>query len=576
MNWTPHPILKPPTKEQIVALTTNADWSDNSDGFRKLVELWETHEAAIENAERDPYNYGIKFPAWNEAYEQAKKWYEVLCFGGNGSSKSQFGAWMVVDALLNNPGAKIYCFAQDDSASKQIQQRYIYNMLPPQYKDGHNTTKGGYIKYTHKNGFTDNSFILDAGDGGDPRECYFFKYSQYQANKAKFEGYEYGSRHAKAPNLGAWLDEYLENGELYNTLLYRIPRRGAFILTTFTPIFGLTPFVADKIKGSTVTKTIATNPRVMNYDKGEPQTVEYVREKRNNKGDKAGVGMVYFPSEQNPWSGFDSMISLHSHKSLNERLTRFHGIPAEMRKALLPQFSTMVNVLGGEPNEYGMSFPDISDKNKFTCYQIVDPAGRRNYVSIWLGVNKDGEVYVRREWPDLATYGEWALYSDPHWKKGPASNKLGYDVEGYVNLFREIEKEIGIDVFARIGDSRYFAAENDDNIDRFTQFADKGMEFEPSDGRKEDLGVTALDDWFHYNSDKPVDSANRPLFYVHESCGNLIDALMNYRASGIYDEALKDFFDLIRYARMAEGGDGVRYYKPDVFKNNYKQKTWGY
>ena len=53
---------------------------------------------------------------------------------------------------------------------------------------------------------------------------------------------------------------------------------------------------------------------------------------------------------------------------------------------------------------------------------------------------------------------------------------------------------------------------------------------------------------------------NRPRCYVHEDCGNLIDSLLNYNAQGKSDEALKDFFDVIRYLRMSNAGMGPDYF----------------
>jgi len=82
------------------------------------------------------------------------------------------------------------------------------------------------------------------------------------------------------------------------------------------------------------------------------------------------------------------------------------------------------------------------------------------------------------------------------------------------------------------------------------------MHFIPSDGRMEEIGIRALDDWFNYNPNIPVDNVNRPRCFIHRDCGNLIDSLINYNSRGKSDEALKDFFDLIRYLRMANGGEG--------------------
>ena len=90
----------------------------------------------------------------------------------------------------------------------------------------------------------------------------------------------------------------------------------------------------------------------------------------------------------------------------------------------------------------------------------------------------------------------------------------------------------------------------------FTAFYDYGMNFIPSDGRTEELGITALDEWFSYNPNVPIDEANKPMCYIHKDCGNLIDSLINYNSNGKADEPLKDFFDVIRYLRMANAGDG--------------------
>ena len=53
-----------------------------------------------------------------------------------------------------------------------------------------------------------------------------------------------------------------------------------------------------------------------------------------------------------------------------------------------------------------------------------------------------------------------------------------------------------------------------------------------------------------------IDSANKPRCFIHKDCGNLIDSLINYNSKGKSDEALKDFFDLVRYLRMSNGGEG--------------------
>ena len=570
MVITPHPIIIPPTKEQLGLI-------HKADGIEAVRRFIDQREEYIRRAQENPLEHGFRMPSWDKIFDELAVWDEVFAFGGNGAAKSRLGAWITCQCVRHNPGHRMYCFAQDDDASKQIQQRYVYELLPPRFKEK-KISSTGYLKYTRKNGFTDSSFIIDVEDGTEPRECHFFTYSQYQANKTKFEGYEYGSRDPQPftipyqriqlagqwfemperiliLNVGAWLDEYLEGGELYETLLYRITRRSASILTTFTPIDHMTPFVAKKLKNSSITQTIKTNPKVF-HKATDPKEVEWVRQKRHGEVEGSGVGMVFMPSEHNPWAGFESMVKLHSHKETKEKLVRFHGIPSDVLTNIFPLFSTNVHVFDELPKMITDFNQGADQKTTHTAYKVCDPAGNRNYCAAWGAINRHGYVDIIREWPDRDTYGPWAEYHGNKWVYGPAAKKIGYDIEGYIELFKGIEGDLDISVFERIGDSRFFATENADNIDLFESFSQKGMEFLPSDGQNIDTGIADLDEWFSYNPNKPVDQANRPILRIHKSCGNMIESVLNWSNDGKKDEALKDWIDLLRYFRRHNNGYG--------------------
>jgi len=269
------------------------------------------------------------------------------------------------------------------------------------------------------------------------------------------------------------------------------------------------------------------------------------------------ASVVYLHSDENPFGGYERIAKDLRGRPDEEILVRAYGVPVKSMTSLLPLFNTEVNVLSDKKeNKYGMKFPDVSNKARYTIYQVVDPAGARNYVSIWAAVDERDNVYICREWPDWETYGEWADFGDPKWRYGPASKKIGLSVQGYCELFAEVEDELGVEVFERIGDSRFFAKENENNEDLFMSFEEHGFIFVPSDGRMEEVGLSALDEWFNYNPNEPIDAANRPRCYIHESCRNLIDSLINYNSKGKMDEPLKDFFDAIRYLRMANAGEG--------------------
>ena len=532
IEFTKHPALEAPTDEEIVILG-EAD-------PKLLVALHEAHEGRIQSAEEDPLRHGFELPGWSRMRDALQDYDEVITFGGNRSGKTTGCAKMVMESVTENMDGHVVCFSQNADTSIKVQQAAIWEMMPREFR---RKTKSidGYINFSMQNGFTGSSFIFP-----DTRTRVDFKtYTQFSNNQTILEGFEFGFRNPSGMNIGAWLDEYLGDAALVNTLRFRLATRDSKMLLGFTPIDGYTPFVSDYLKGA---ETLETKPASLLNEEQVP-VIQYSPER--------DAGVVYLHSDENPFGGYDRIAKDLKNANRDTIMVRAYGLPTKSMTSLLPNFSPEVNVLSEDPNKYDMIFPD---KKSLTWYQVVDPAFARNYVAIWAGVSENEEIFIRREWPDRDTYGEWALFGDPKWRKGPAADKIGYDVERYCELFKDIEEDLGIEVTERIGDSRFFAKENENNVDLFTSFYDFGMNFTPSDGQQEGIGNTSLDDWFFYNPNYDLDPANRPRCYVHEDCGNLIDSMINYNASGKADEALKDFFDLIRYLRMSNGGMGPDYF----------------
>ena len=532
IEFTKHPALEAPTDEEIVILG-EAD-------PKLLVALHEAHEGRIQSAEEDPLRHGFELPGWSRMRDALQDYDEVITFGGNRSGKTTGCAKMVMESVTENMDGHVVCFSQNADTSIKVQQAAIWEMMPREFR---RKTKSidGYINFSMQNGFTGSSFIFP-----DTRTRVDFKtYTQFSNNQTILEGFEFGFRNPTGTNIGAWLDEYLGDAALVNTLRFRLATRDSKMLLGFTPIDGYTPFVSDYLKGA---ETLETRTAPLLNGEQVP-VIQYSPER--------DAGVVYLHSDENPFGGYDRIAKDLKNANRDTIMVRAYGLPTKSMTSLLPNFSPEVNVLSEEPNKYDMTFPD---KKSLTWYQVVDPAFARNYVAIWAGVSENEEIFIRREWPDRDTYGEWALFGDPKWRKGPASDKIGYDVERYCELFKDIEEDLGIEVTERIGDSRFFAKENENNVDLFTSFYDFGMNFTPSDGQQEGIGNTSLDDWFFYNPNYDLDPANRPRCYVHQDCGNLIDSMINYNASGKADEALKDFFDLIRYLRMSNGGMGPDYF----------------
>ena len=543
LSFTKHPILSAPTDEEIVYLAEKDP--------KLLEQLYLAHEGRIKASEEDPLRYGFDLPGWGRARDSLNEFNECLALGGNRSGKTTGCAKMIMEDVCESEDGHIVCFSQNADTSIKVQQPAIWEMMPKEFKK---KTKGieGYINYSMQNGFTGSSFVFP-----DTRTRVDFKtYTQYSNNSTILEGFQFGFKNPKGLNIGAWLDEYLGDAALVNTLRFRLATWDSKMIIGFTPIDGYTPFIAEYLKGA---ETTETRPAALLRNQEVP-----IRQYSPSRD----AGVVYLHSDENPFGGYERIAKDLSGRPEDEIKVRAYGLPVKSSNALLPYFNTEVNVLSEEPNKYNMSFPDISNASEFTCYQVVDPAGARNYTCIWAGVNEDGQVFIRKEWPDRDTFGEWAIFGDPRWKYGPASKKIGLNVEGYCELFKEIEEDLGIEVAERIGDSRFFARENENNDDLFTSFYDFGLSFVPSDGKMEERGITALDDWFSYNQNVKVDLSNRPLCYVHRDCGNLIDSLINYNSSGKNDEPLKDFFDVIRYLRMSNGGSG-----PDFMSSSGMQST---
>lgn len=546
LKFTKHPFIKMPDPELLLFLSDPR----HPERHEKLVKLWEDRETAIKLTEEDPYNFGIELEQWNDAWELFEKYPKLDVLGANRSTKSNFGAKTIVKAAVMNPNSLIWCFSQDSASSLAVQQKMVRHYLPNEFKKNIKTSVE-YIKFSEKTGFTGNppSFILPNGS-----QVEFQTYSSFLNNETKFEGYKLGSPNPSFINVGVWFDEYLLDDKLYNRVMARLSDYGAKALMTVTPIKGLSPFIQSKIGGSRTLKEVDI-PREAFPEAHAPAKVPYIQ-----INDEAENAVIYFQMKNNPWSGFENMVKLKRGSSMAERLTVFCGIPYQTSTSIFPLFSHGLNVLSDKPNGYGMTFPDVTTKD-FTHYQVVDPAGNRNYVSIWAAVNKSGDVYIWNEWPNADTYGEWAEYGSGgdgggRWRYGPGSKKVGFNCQMYANAFREVEG--GVKVLSRIIDSRFASTEGSNNNTLFQDFAscNPPMYFEPSSGKGQNEGLERLDDWFSYNTDIDIDSANRPRLFIHERCKNLINAVANYSMSGKADEALKDWIDLLRYLRMANGGEG--------------------
>jgi len=531
LKWKEHAILKPPTPEEIVQMTPEV-----------LANIWEKYHEAIDNSERDPYRYGYVLPNWGVADELLSQFNEILISGGNRSSKTTWAARAVVRAALENPGAVIFCFAQNADVSIRQQQSAIYDALPEEMRRrvmGQEVS----VSYTRKNGFSKSSLILP-----NKSHIIFKTYAQFLNNDTILEGAELGCREPAWINVGSWCDEYLIGPELLATLRFRLATRNAKLIVTFTPIDGYTEVVRDYLEGA---KTVLRRPAALLNDKEVP----FVQHSKNRN-----AGIIYFHSDQNPFGGYERIAKDLAGRDEAEILTRAYGVPTKSASSKFPGFSLEVNVLKH----------DMIPRNGVTRYMILDPAGRKNWFMCWIAVDATETYYVYREWPDVSV-GDWAKWHQGKYIGGEGSKGLGYGIKDYVDLIMRYEE--GEDIFERLIDPRLGAAKYQSQNGASSiieDLADAGLVFVPAPGLDIEDGIQAIQSKMAYNRRSKVDAINRPHFYVSERCQNIITALQEYTGEAGPDEAQKDPVDCIRYACI----DGIRFV--ETKKYNQLQKAGGY
>jgi hypothetical protein len=524
VKWKPHPILKRPSDEEIAEMDPET-----------LIRVHEVYHEAIENAEKDPYRYGFILPHWKAADNLLSEYNEILVSGGNRSAKTSWAARAVVRAAVENPGSVIFCFAQNADVSIRQQQSAIYDALPVELRQ-RVLSLDVNVSYTRKNGFSKSSLILP-----ETKSHIVFKtYAQFLNNDTILEGAELGSKEPVWLNIGAWCDEYLIGPELLATLRFRLATRNAKIIVTFTPIDGYTEVVRDYLEGA----------RTVEYKEApllDNRRVPFIQHSKNRNS-----GIIYFHTADNPFGGFERIAEDLKGRPEEEILTRAYGIPTKSATQQFPNFSLELNVIKAErvPKDV-------------TRYMILDPAGRKNWFMTWIAVDASETYYVYREWPDV-NVGDWAKWHGGKWINGEGSKGLGYGIRDYVDLIGRHEE--GEEIFERLIDPRLGAAKyqtQNGASSIIEDLADAGLVFVPAPGLDIEDGIQALQSKMAYNRKIPVDSLNRPHFYIVETCQNTITALQEYTGEGGIEESWKDPVDTLRYCAIA----GCRYISADMFKS---------
>lgn len=511
-----------------------------ADGVRRmsvdqLTAFWRLREDQIAREKEDPLRHEWEPEVWRKADGILDELRELLILGGNRSGKSSFAAKRMMRKMLDIPNGRFWAFSQTAPTSIEMQQPLLWKYMPPELRNARKSRVTN-ISYGQKTGFAENSFVLPNG-----AQLFFKHYSQ---DVGTIEGGEID---------GCWCDELVPMNFL-ETLRYRLITRKGWLLLTFTPIEGYSAVVKEYLSGArTEEEREAELLPVYGEDESGTQVVKgyecqpVVQEPVKRKG-----RVLYFWTEDNPFSGYDALREELKGAKREEILCRAYGVPVKAIGNRFPKFSEKVHVV-----------PEARVPSKGTDYHFVDPCGGRNWFMLWVRFDAAGRAFVFDEWPNQLRYipgvgypGRWA---EPDGKKhdgkpGDAQRSFGYGLLEYQAEIEAVERERGADVFERYMDSRYGNAQTvarEAATTLIEECAEIGLNFLAAPGDAVNEGVDMINDWLSYDMNRPIDGTNAPKLYVSERCKNLIYGLHEWTGQDGKTGACKDPIDVLRYCVLS-------------------------
>jgi len=411
-----HPLLPLPTLEEALALLQMPD------GAEIIAELLSARAKAVRDSLADPLRYGFELPHWADADELLNHSIALIIFGGNRAGKSEYAAKRLVRTLMRYDGAVCWCLHESEETSIATQQKLVWKYLPPEIRAQNNRANALFkIRYSVAGGFTEGKVVFP-----NRSELYFLTYKQ---DPGAYEGWEIGATQESV--LGAWADENMPL-PWFQTLEGRALSRAAKFVWTYAPVKGLTPAMKAIVGNSAHTlrsraaELLADRVNVPGLPRGHMPYIQVPRYPRGR--------VIYFHSDLNPFGKHYTQIKdKYGGASSATIEQRAYGYARDTGWRAFPHFGEWNIVAPGNIPAEG------------TNYMLTDPAGARNWFSVWWRVTpgNPADHYIYREWPDYARYGEWAVTAQNPNKfdgePGPAQNPLGYGVEEYKRLFQREE-----------------------------------------------------------------------------------------------------------------------------------------
>lgn len=594
----PHPsipLLDAPT----LALLSDELRKEYIDNRRDMVMLTVTN----------PSVYGWEPEVWRLADEQQRilreKYpvgvIEELDLGGNRASKSERAAKRMMQLLRDTPGARVWCLQSKEDISRIAQQSLFWKYMPLEWKRESGKLKQGVttkIAYSVATGFTDNNFVCPNGS-----QCSFKFYS---VDVTTVEGPELDA---------AWADELVPPPWL-EFLRYRLVTRNGLLLTTFTPVEGYSPTVAEYLRDAITLEEIETDPDLLPLKNEAGDVIGGEKVPRLQQSGNPRARIVYFNTNDNPFGNPESMKQTLKGKSRITILMRFYGVPTRASATVFPLFKEVIHVISPE------KFAAIEKLNG-TRFHLVDPCSGRNWFMIWIFIDSLSRKFIYREWPSyghpqayipgVGELGPWTVPGKPDdGERGPGQRELGWGLKRYIAEIERLET-LGVsvlaepqtipherqaresthsdsgasdsrsdsrgvqgfqpreEIFERWIDARYANARTvstEQSTTLIEQLDDAGMSFMASKSEKqifsgsESGSIRLISDALYYDESKPIDHLNQPHLYVLSTCPNTIYALLNWTGRDGQHGACKDPIDTLRMAELSD----INYCDPAALK----------
>lgn len=621
----PHPILWTPTAEQVDRFLATAE------GAQRYTDWLNAHEERLRQAEADPLYHGLDLDCWKIADQQlADPDLDLqINFGWNrGGGKTYRALKRLCEAALEYPanGSAGYLVLGETEDSLKFVQMPLVWMFLRKYIGHLNGRQKGPCRVTHKpgTGFTEGLVIIpsgplrnEAGDIVDFRSTSNIWFDTYKGDPGKYEGREFGGRLpiigrtasgkalvqlSKRPdgsliqNVGVVADEGLSLNWL-RMVKRRAPYRQAKIIWSYTPIKGITSTIKEAV-GTLRVETSAPVDRFVKFENFVPDVPGCPAGHLPVTGRcaLARTQAVYFHLDRQCFNDYFNIIVADCAGKEQRYIERIAFGYA--RDTVDRQF--------GNFGPHNIVKPEHLPA-RGTNYMICDPADVRPTFTLWVrvvpGLEPDKpEYWIYRDWPDAATFGEWAVATERElsddtlrgWDgdRGPAQANPDLGYAGQKRVWLECESvsptskerdphrvalqhlikhkgeaivpSIREEIFERVVDSRFGPRLHQvehgmtcwvwemekEHAATATEPALEPLFFRLADGSAIDLHC--IKELLEYQRGPDGTITRPPRLYVSEDCAQVIWALGNYTGKSKEGGASKDVIDCLRYMAGAE------------------------